>query len=390
MVSRRALEALKKSFTIKEYPVADRNAHLMRLIWQSMPYYFSRSGFSFSPLSVFIHINTRCNLKCRMCDAGQDIQDSVFYKSLKGVSDGEMPISSFKTIIDKVKHFKPFIGMPAIEPLFYSHIVEAIEYISQHGLRSSIATNGIYLGDSDIAEGITRAGLTKVIISIDGPEHVHDKIRGIPGTYKKVIEGIEKLVKIKKRLNKREPYIFVNYVMTEDNYSVLEECVDELPMELIEYMNLSVMFYCTQERAQMHNKLYGEKYEATAVGLYGGINLGNMNIDVLHEQMLKAMKKYEGKCRFPFHYSKEDLRKYYHNAEDFIDSTRCVFPWYTIQIDKDGNVMPRQRCYRNLFGNILEQGFDEIWNGKKMRDFRKDLKKYGRFPACARCGGVNL
>ena len=124
MVSRRALEALKKMFTIKEYPVADRNAHIFRLISQAMPYYFSRSGFSFNPLSVFIHVNTRCNLKCKMCDAGQDIPESVFYQSLKGVDDGDMPIEKFKMIIDKVKHFKPFIGIPAIEPLFYKHLPE--------------------------------------------------------------------------------------------------------------------------------------------------------------------------------------------------------------------------------------------------------------------------
>jgi len=86
--------------------------------------------------------------------------------------------------------------------------------------------------------------------------------------------------------------------------------------------------------------------------------------------------------------SKEQLRKYYHQPEIFVDNNRCLFPWYTMQIDRDGGVMPRQRCYPNNFGNILEQEFSEIWNGKKMRDFRKDVKKYGRFPACTRCGGV--
>jgi len=369
MLSRKILELVKKSFTIKEYPVADRNANFFRLAWQALPYYFLRSGFSFPPLSVFIHVNTRCNLKCKMCDAGQDAPESVFYQTLKGVSDGDMPISSFKMIIDKVKHFKPFIGMPAIEPLFYGHIVEAIDYIAKQGLRSSIATNGIYL--NDLAEDITKAGLTKIIISIDGPEHVHDKIRGVPGTYKKVIEGIKKLAKIKKALKKKEPYIFINYVISEDTYPFLTECVDKLPLDLIEHVNFGLMFYCTEELAQKHNKVFGEKYHASSVGLYGGINLANINIDILYDQLTKVTKGYGGKCQFPFHYSKEQLRKYYHDPEVFVDSNRCVFPWYTLQINRDGDVMPRQRCYPNKFGNILQQEFAEIWNGEKIRDFRK-------------------
>ncbi len=40
------------------------------------------------------------------------------------------------------------------------------------------------------------------------------------------------------------------------------------------------------------------------------------------------------------------------------------------------------------FGNINELPFMEIWNGEKMQEWRRDLRKQGRFPACTRCDQI--
>ncbi len=61
-----------------------------------------------------------------------------------------------------------------------------------------------------------------------------------------------------------------------------------------------------------------------------------------------------------------------------------------MQVNTDGNVIPPQRCYPQIFGNLISDNFAEIWNGPKMREFRQDLQKYGRFLACTRCEGVNF
>ncbi len=388
MVPINIARVIKKSFDIKKYPTADRNAHLIRILFQGIPYLFSNNGFSFPPLSVFIHVNTQCNLKCKMCDAGQQAPESNFYKNLKGGTEGDMPIRSFKNIIEKIKRYKPFVGIPATEPLLYPYISEGVEYIIRQGLRCSIATNGTLLKDK--AKDLVNSGLTKLVVSIDGPERVHDKIRGVSGTYKKAISGIIELAELKKSLGKKEPYIFVNYVVSEDNYSVLRECIKDLPLDVIQQIDIRLMFYCTQDLAIKHNKIFGPRYDATTACLSGGINLYNIDTESLYKEAFNLNKYYADKCKFFFSIDKAWLKKYFHEPEVFFDATRCVFPWYTMQINNDGNVIPPQRCYHNIFGNILQQNFKEIWNGKRMMEFRKDLRKYGRFPACARCEGVNF
>lgn len=388
MFSNTIISEALKGLKIKKYPTADKNAHLLRLLSQGIPYLFFNNGFSFSPLSVFIHVNTNCNLKCKMCDAGQEEKESMFYQNLKGGDSKDMPIDSFKTIIDKVKPFKPFVGIPALEPLLYPDIIEAVSYINRQGLRSSVATNGTLL--ADLADGLIRAGLAKIVVSLDGPPEAHDKIRGVSGTYDKVAAGITELYELKMKFKKSEPKVYINYVISEDNYDKIIKFVKGFPLEMVEQVDFRVMFYCTGELAKKHNEQFGKKYDATSACLSGGINLDRVDTDMLYEQIMEVTSGYRKKCRFFFDHGKRELYSYYHLPEVFLDDTRCVFPWYTIQVDQSGNAIPPQRCYHQIFGNVLEQGFNEVWNGKKYKDFRKDLRKFGRFPACTRCEGVNF
>jgi MoaA/NifB/PqqE/SkfB family radical SAM enzyme len=381
------INGIERGWHINKYPTADRNATIYQLFVQALPYFLYSSGYSRLPLSIFIHVNTKCNLKCKFCDAGQNNRESMFYKNLKGSTSSEMDLKNFKKIIDKVKHFRPFIGIPALEPTLYSEISEAISYIKRYGMRSSIATNGTML--EDMAIDFIEAGLTKIIISIDGPESHHDSIRGVPGTYRRVISGIKRLHELKKKYRKTEPIIYINYVIFEDNYDKLLQLVEHLPLSMIQQVDFRVMFFCTQEIAEKHNKIFGGKYDATSACLSSGINLYNIDISVLYDQIKTVRQKYGDKCKFFFKHGEKGLRRYYHQPELFLDDTRCVFPWYTMQINTDGTVIPPQRCYTNNFGNILDSDFEQIWNGLKMKQFRKDLKKYGRFPACTRCEGIN-
>lgn len=387
MILKNLVREIKRGRHINKYPTADRNASFFQLCVQALPYFLSKSGYSRPPLSVFIHVNTRCNLKCKFCDAGQDDHDSMFYRNLKGSDSSEMPLEDFKNIIDKVKHFKPFIGIPALEPMLYSHITEAVRYIKKNGMRSSIATNGTLLEEK--SRDIMEAGLTKLVISIDGPKSHHDSIRGVPGTFRKVIAGIQRLDELKRKLGRIEPIIYVNYVIFEDNFDKLLAMVEQIPLTMILQVDFRVMFFCTQELAEKHNKKFGEKYDATSACLSGGIDLKNVDTHIIYDQFQKIKQKYGNKCRLFFDHGEEGLRQYYHEPEIFLDNTKCVFPWYTMQINTDGTAIPPQRCYPNDFGNILEEDFETVWNGKLMRQFRKDLRKYGRFPACTRCEGVN-
>ncbi len=56
-------------------------------------------------------------------------------------------------------------------------------------------------------------------------------------------------------------------------------------------------------------------------------------------------------------------------------SKYCKHPFHTIQIQNTGDIYCCCCYWTNFysFGNIFEQSFDEIWNGKKAKEFRKQF-----------------
>lgn len=379
---------MDKSLNVRAYPTADRNAGLTRLATQAIPYLFSNTGYARPPLSVFIHVNNHCNLKCYFCDYGNGNSESMFYKNLAGGEQRNLPFDWFKTIVDKVKPYKPFVSMPAVEPLMYPHVVEAVEYVRAAGLRCALATNGTALKKK--AEALVEAGLTKIVISIDGPLSVHDDVRGVTGTFRRIIDGILALDEAKKRKDVTEPSVYLNYVIGDVNYTTLVECVEQLPMDAIKQIDFRVMFFCTKSMAEKHNALWGDRYLATTTNIIDESSLDRVDTDVLWKQVEAVSRRYDGKCKFFFRHGREELATYYHEPEAFLDGARCVHAWYMMQVNTDGEVIPAQRCYHQTFGNIVMDDFKDVWNSPAYRQFRRDLRREGRFPACSRCEGVNF
>ena len=62
------------------------------------------------PSVIFLSVNTICNLKCKMCDIGQN-RDSNFSKLLKPKDNSLIGFECYKKFIDDVKFFKPLIAV---------------------------------------------------------------------------------------------------------------------------------------------------------------------------------------------------------------------------------------------------------------------------------------
>ena len=380
------LNIAKKLFTLQWHVGAGGNLSPKRLIKQGLPYYLNRSGEASIPMTIYININSSCNLKCRMCDIGQKNCESAFFKNMMGEEAVDFPIERFKQLIDEVKEFEPYICITTTEPLLYPHILEVIRYTVKSGLKINITTNGLLL--EKYAEDLVDAGLSRLSISIDGTGEIHDGIRGVEGVHRRALAGVRKVHETKCRKGLDEPKIYCNTAILDKNHASIVEMISQVPLECIEHWNLKLMVFCTQEMADKHNSDYGEKYPATETCLAGGIKLEDIDVEVLSQQVDKAKKLYGDKCSFYFDSSVPKLAKYFFKPGQFMDGTNCVMPWYVAQLTSRGDLIGLTRCYYSAFGNIMEKPFLEVWNGEGMKAFRKDLKKHGRFPACTRCDGV--
>jgi len=376
----------KRFFQIRKHQSAGPNASPARLVRNALPYLFFKNGYSFSPLSIFFIINGVCQFKCKMCDIGQKNPSSMFHKNLIGSHPSDFPIGRWKTLIDEVKRFKPYISITSTEPLLYKPLPEAIEHTVRACLKTNILTNGYVLEQR--AEELMDAGLYSLNVSIDGPSKIHNNIRGVDDAFERAIKGINRVIELKKKRRSKLPHIGINSTIIDINAPYLVDMVRSLPVEEIDKITYMTMVFLPKDLADKHNKAFGDKYFSTETCLTGGARPDKVDIEVLFDQLVQVKKMYPNKCHYYFQMDKRTMHRYFYEPHEFLDDTRCIFPWFAAQITAKGDLVGLTRCFATPFGNILNNSFSEVWLGDRMRDFRKDLQKYGRFPACTRCEGT--
>ena len=78
------------------------------------------------------------------------------------------------------------------EPLVRQDLPELASYATEKGMRAVISTNGTLI-TKEKARELKAINLAYVGISLDGAEEIHDKFRGVPNSFKKALEGPQKL-----------------------------------------------------------------------------------------------------------------------------------------------------------------------------------------------------
>ena len=336
----------------------------------------------YGPEWIVLGVNNVCNLHCKMCDVGIEYTASNFYQNLMGTSPVNMPIELVKKIMDETSRFYPKtkIGYAFTEPLIYSDLIESLRYANAKNLYTSITTNALTLKQK--ARDICESGLNDTFISLDGPEEIHNQIRGHKSSFQKALDGIDELLKHSQR-----PNISIFCVITEWNIGHLKEFADyfkKLPLKQLGFMHTN---FTPDFIVSNHNIIYGDKYPAT-ISNTEQIQISRMNLKILLDEIREIKKiNYPFELTFsPEIKSEVDLDVFYNHPEKLVGRI-CNDVYRNIMIKSDGSVIPAHGRWYNLnIGNIYNNSLKEIWNSKVGSEFRKDLMNAGGlFPACSRC-----
>jgi radical SAM protein with 4Fe4S-binding SPASM domain len=290
-------------------------------------YYFSRfTGRIYhagKPYTVSIEPTTSCNLRCPECPSG-------LRKFTRDT--GNISLELYQDIIDQfykdlVYLILYFQGEPYLHPLFF----KMVEYARERKIYTATSTNAHFLTDQ-LARRTVESGLDRLIISLDGlDQQTYEKYR-VGGSFDKVMEGTRNLVKWKKELHLKTPYIILQFIVFRTNEHQVEE-VKELARELgVDKLELKT--------AQVYD------YE-------GGNPLIPEN-----ERFSRYKRIPGGKFKINNPINNHCLRMW----------CGCVITW-------DGLVVPccfdKDAEYR--MGDLKKQSFKEIWRGKAYEEFRKRL-----------------
>ena len=345
-----------------------------------LDYRFGRSGRAAGPYLVSLRLTNRCNLRCRMCFLYGELGEGRPVEArFSGPED--MSLADWEAAVDSVASRRPSIGLTGGEPTLFRDCFALIRHIKDRGLYCGMVTNGTLLTGK--AQEAVASGLDSLWISLDGPEEVHDKIRGVPGAFRRTVEGALAVAEAKKKAGSRRPEVGVTFTLVHDNHRYLEDAMATAVRVGADEIHFNHLLFWTEDMTRAQENLFGPEIPCPPSGTEG---LARLDPREVHAALEKVRRRPAPlRIRILPDLSLDETIAYYETPTRFIKSDRCFRPWAGVYIQPNGDVSP---CLNYVAGNVKERPLPEIWNGERFRRFRRLLRQHKAFPACPRCCGL--
>ncbi len=146
-------------------------------------------------------VTSACPLNCPHC----------YRDSRTRPSPDELSLEECLKVVDEIARVRPrLLILSGGEPLLRPDLDEIVRYASSRRLRVAVATS-LAVATPQLIKRLVDAGLRLVAVSLDGAKpETHDRFRGVPGLFKRVVEYIRVLVDL-------DVTVQVNFTLTREN-----------------------------------------------------------------------------------------------------------------------------------------------------------------------------
>jgi len=234
-----------------------------------------------------------------------------------------------------------FQGEPYLNPAF----LDMVKYAAAKGIYTATSTNAHYLNDK-LAKKTVESGLDRLIISIDGTtQEVYQQYR-VGGKLEKVLEGARNIVKWKKELKSKTPFIFFQFLVVKPNEHQLQDIMHlagEIGVDEVRFKTAQVYDFEKDPNQLIPTNKRFSRYKKNKIGQT--VPKNNLN-------------------------------------------NHCWRLWHATVITWDGLVVPC--CFdkdaQHAMGNLKGKPFREVWHDKNYVQFRKQLLHSRKnIEICANC-----
>lgn len=132
-----------------------------------------------SPINVLWEPSLHCNLQCSFC----------YNASGPSGERGDRKVAAIQQFADSGALQLTIIGG---EPMMMPDFFDLIHQAEEQGMSTEFVTNGWFLNEKSI-ERLLETEVTQLVVSIDGLEETHDRVRGKKGTYQRAVRGVRLL-----------------------------------------------------------------------------------------------------------------------------------------------------------------------------------------------------
>ena len=257
------------------------------------------------------------------------------------------------------------------EPLMHSRFLDICRLLRSHGIRITLLTAGLTLHKR--AEEVAHS-VDDVIVSLDGPHDIHDRVRGIRGAYDLLAAGIVQLLAYRPelRISARTTVQKLNHTSLLDTVAAAQE----LDLSGISFLPVDLTSSAFNREAPWKSEKQQE------------VGLTNSEVERLEAEIRKLVGRYPREIGTG--YIAEDEAKLRRLARHFRanlgqvepEAPRCNAPWVSAVVEHDGSIRP---CFFHpAVGNLHRHSLEDAVNGPTALAFRGALNVAGN-PICKRC-----
>jgi len=338
----------------------------------------SRRSLEF-PSLVHFFLYEGCNLRCSMCGQWRRVSQAggAFGK-------GHLPLDKLKQIIDEAAPFRPEVYIWGGEPTLHPDFIDFVRYVKRNRLVCTVNTNGTTL--QKLADSLIEARVDSLDISIDGPQDVHDAVRGVKGTYSRVMAGLAKL----HEGGRRRPLTKAVVTLSEANIRHVEALLAELDRNpAVDMLTLQLGWFVTPEMGQCHEARLKDDFGLAAVSWRGFLDEHAADRAIATRELIDRVER--SSLRKPVivfpNIRGEMIERYYRDPAERFNRSGCRAVFREADIRPNGDVVVCPDFPDLVIGNVLDQPLREIWRGPKLQEFRRNLRDKGLFAICTRCCG---
>ena len=309
---------------------------------------------------VVLSPHNQCNCRCVMCDIWKIRDPKEITPALL-----ETQLDSFRKLGVK------WVVLSGGEPQRNPQVCVLARMLHDLGIQVTLLTAGTLL--SAEAE-LLAAVIDDVIVSLDGPPAVHNRIRGISRGFELLVNGVHEL-----RRFRPEIVVRARCTVQKENHVSLRATVQSAKALGLN----SISFLAVDAVSGAFNHPQGWTQPNV-----DSVTLDSQQVETLEKEMEDLIHEYASDLKSGFVVeTPEKLRRIVRQFRVYLGQAqpvapRCNAPWVSAVVGAEGDVRP---CFFHpAFGNIHDHSLEQIVNSPQAVQFRAELNIADN-PICQRC-----
>ena len=323
---------------------------------------------TYAPELITVVVTDICNMKCRECHYANTTTDDYRLNRVGGIKR-----EVFEKMIDEAPGLS-VVAFTGGEPLLHKEITRLLAYAKKRGHFVTLVTNGWFLEKH--AAALCEAGVDLLTVSVEGPEKVHDPIRG-KHSFERLVAGIKAVLRQPVR-----PILMISTAMSDATYLTLPETYEMARVLGVDGLNVNHLWMNTAEMVQNQNQLFPM---FASVPVDWEVQPAEVSSDVLADNLETIRQRNFGSTfmlsESPY-LNRAEIKTWYEEPVRPVKYKQARCGDVRFRVWPDGKVKP---CREWIAGDLNEQSIRDIWAGERYQEFREALNTNGLMPICARC-----